>query len=152
MGSIMALFIYILGYVYILKYRPVISVYTGRVAKLQQTSKELEAKKAILLERLTQEKLYQDPSLTVAKLAVHLGWPINQLSSVINELLQTTFSDLINRHRVAAFQRLALEPESKKYSILGLGKEVGFSSKASFYRVFKKETGMTPTDFMKGKE
>ncbi|WP_099544758.1 helix-turn-helix domain-containing protein [Maribacter sp. 4G9] len=45
--------------------------------------------------------------------------------------------------------KLADEPESQKYLIVGLGQEVDFRSKASFYRAFKKETGMTPSQFIK---
>ncbi|MEM9324703.1 MAG: helix-turn-helix domain-containing protein [Bacteroidota bacterium] len=74
---------------------------------------------------------------------------LRPVSKMINESLRTNFNDLINAHRVEAFKELALRSGSKKYSIMGMGHEVGFSSKASFYRAFKKETGMTPTDYLK---
>ena len=151
LGSFIGSFIFLLGYLYVLKYAKIVENYTERITKFGFSEKELASRKDQVLHRLKNEKLYQDTDLTIAKLASHLGWPINSLSHVINESLQTNFNDLINRYRVAAFKERALEPDSYKYSIVGLGQEVGFSSKASFYRAFKKETGTTPSDFIKSK-
>ena len=143
------IWIFTLGYAYLLRYAGVIGVYMDKIKKFTFTIDELDEKKEVLIEALEQDQLYKDPNLTIAKLAGHLGWPMNSSSQVINDTLNTNFNDLINKYRVSAFKQLALDPESRKYSILGLGQEVGFSSKASFYRVFKKETGMTPTEFIK---
>ena len=149
LNTIKSLWIFLLGYLYLTKYRTVLGSYTERIKLFKFKLHELEAKKKELLQKLEREELYKDSKLTIAKLAGHLGWPINSASKMINDTLQTSFNDLVNRSRVDAFKELSKKPESKKYSILGLGEEVGFSSKASFYRVFKKETGMTPSEFMK---
>ncbi len=148
LATIKAIWIYALGYLYLLRYGGVIGNYMDKVKTFRFSANELDEKKTQILEALEKEALYKDPKLTVSKLAGHLGWPINSVSKMINETLQTNFNDLINRHRVAAFKQRVSEPDSSKYSLLGLGQEVGFSSKASFYRVFKKETGMTPAEFM----
>ncbi len=149
LGILICLWIYFLGYIYLLKYAPVIEIYAARIAKFSFSEQELDDRKNHLLLALKEEKLYQDSSLTIAKLANHLNLPINSLSILINESLQTNFNDLINQHRVLAFKERVLQPDSHKYSILGLGQDVGFRSKASFYRAFKKETGITPTQFIK---
>ena len=149
LGILICLFIYILGYLYLLKYASVIERYVERISKFSFTEHEINDQKIRLLLALKEENLYQDSGLTIAKLANHLCLPINSLSILINESLQTNFNDLINHHRVMAFKNRVLEPDSHKYSIVGLSQEVGFSSKASFYRAFKKETGMTPSDFIK---
>ncbi|WP_462250683.1 helix-turn-helix domain-containing protein [Ekhidna sp.] len=148
-GTIIGLSIYVLGYFYLLKYVKVVETYTDRIKKFSFSEEELEDKKKQILHALKEEKLYQDPGLTLGKLASHLNCPINSVSNIINETLQTNFNDLISHHRIAAFKDLIIQPESNKYSIVGLGQEVGFSSKASFYRAFKKETGMTPSDYLK---
>ncbi|MEM9297801.1 MAG: AraC family transcriptional regulator [Bacteroidota bacterium] len=149
LNTINAIWIFMLGYSYIITYAKVIGNYMDKIRKFNFSANDLDNKKNALLQALDQQELYKDPRLTVAKLAGHLGWPINSASKMINDTLQTNFNDLINQYRVAAFKELTLHPDSKKYSILGLGQDVGFSSKASFYRVFKKETGMTPSEFMK---
>ncbi len=143
-----ALFIFILGYLYLTRYSNVLRNYRDRIAKFKISEDELDSKKKEIINALERDKLYEDPSITLARLAGHLGWPINSVSTLINDTLHTNFNDLINQYRVAAFKQIAIKPESSKYSILGLGKEVGFSSKASFYRIFKKETGMTPSEFI----
>lgn len=148
-GSIIGLCIYFLGYVYLLKYAKVVEGYTDRITKFSFSTEELDDRKEQILKTLVEEKVYQDPGLTIAKFAGHLNWPINSVSSIINESLKTNFNDLISQHRIMEFKDRILEPDSQKYSIVGLGQEVGFSSKASFYRAFKKETGMTPSDYIK---
>ncbi|MEL6731557.1 MAG: helix-turn-helix domain-containing protein [Bacteroidota bacterium] len=149
MGALVGISINVLGYLYLLKYSQAVDLYTDRVQKFQFSQVELNEKKAQILAALREDKLYQDSELTVAKFAEHLNWPINDLSRIINESLGTNFNHLINQHRVEAFKVLAKDPVNRKYSIMGLGEEVGFRSKASFYRAFKQETGMTPSEFIK---
>jgi len=151
LGSLNSLWIYILGYMYLVTYSKVIGTYMDKVRKFNIGSGELEQRKAELMNALEGDQLYKDPKLTLSRLAGHLGWPINSVSKMINDHLHTNFSDLINGLRVAAFKERSREPDSHKYSILGLGQEAGFSSKASFYRVFKQETGMTPTEYLKSR-
>ncbi|UOY06781.1 AraC family transcriptional regulator [Muricauda sp. SCSIO 64092] len=151
LGAIMAFWIYLLGYLYLTRHMGVIGKYMDKIGKFSFSVNELNEKKNEILHALQGQELYKDPNLTLAKLAGHLGWPINTLSTTINKTLKINFNDLINKNRIEAFKRLTLDPKSKKYSILGLGQEVGFSSKASFYRVFKKETGMTPSEYLKSK-
>lgn len=149
MGILKGLCIYVLGYLYLLRYSSIVGNYTERISNFKFSVADLADRKRQLLEALKEDKVYEDPKLTVAKLAGHMGWPINNLSAMINESLHTNFNDLINQYRVEAFKARVLAPDSQKYSILGHGQEVGFSSKASLYRVFKKQTGTTPTDFIK---
>ncbi|MEM9984755.1 MAG: helix-turn-helix domain-containing protein [Bacteroidota bacterium] len=152
LGIFIGLCIYWLGYLYLLTYAKVVDSYTERISKIGFSVAELENRKDQLLRALAAETLYRDAGLTIAKLAHHLGWPINSLSLVINESLHTNFNDLINHHRIKAFRDRILDLDSQKYSIVGLGQEVGFRSKASFYRAFKKETGMTPTEYIKSQD
>ncbi len=149
LAAIKSIWIFLLGYSFLLRYSKVVRSYMNRISKFQFGLNELDAKKDQLVKAFENDKLYTDPNVTVAKLAGHLNWPINSVSKVINEALHTNFSDLLNGYRVRAFQERAIQPDSQRYSILGIGQEVGFSSKASFYRIFKKETGMTPSEFLK---
>ena len=151
LGVIISLSIYLLGYQYALKYAKLVENYSERISKFSFSEEELERRKDQLLHVLKEQKIYNDSNLTIAKLANHLNWPINSLSNVVNESLYTNFNDLINHYRIEAFKELAFEQESQKYSIVGLAQEVGFRSKASFYRAFKKETGLTPSQFIQSR-
>jgi len=148
LGIIFTAFIYGLGYMYLLKYSGALKQYMDKAAKFSFTQEELEKRQLQLIKTVKCEELYKDPKLSIAKLAGHIGWPINDLSQILNEVMDTNFNDFINHYRVIAFKESILTDEAKKYSIVGLSQKVGFSSKASFYRVFKKETGLTPSEFM----
>lgn len=148
-GIIMGLYIYGLGYTYLTKYVNPINNYFSRSEKIKFTDEQLKERKQQLLASIEKDELYRDQKLSVNKLAEHLSWPINDVSVIINESLSTNFNDLINEFRVNAFKKLATPNEIEKYSILGIAQEVGFGSKASFYRAFKKEMGITPTEYLK---
>ena len=102
LGAISVIYIFVLGYSYLLRHYKSIGIYMDKIKKFKFTSDELVDKKNDLLTALDQERLYTDPRLTVAKLAGHLGWPINSVSKIINDTLQTNFNDLVNQHRVDA--------------------------------------------------
>jgi AraC-like DNA-binding protein len=44
---------------------------------------------------------------------------------------------------------LAISPENKNITLLGLAYDSGFNSKTVFNTFFKKETGMTPKKWVK---
>jgi len=44
-------------------------------------------------------------------------------------------------------KRLLLDSKNKNFTILSVGFEAGFNSKTTFNTVFKKFTGLTPTEY-----
>jgi AraC-like DNA-binding protein len=70
-----------------------------------------------------------------------------KLSLAINSNQQKNFYKLINEYRVEEVKEKLLDSDYKHFSILGIGLECGFNSKSSFNRIFKLETGLTPTEF-----
>jgi AraC-like DNA-binding protein len=148
LGAIVGLCIYFLGYLYLIKYSKVIQNYLRKVGNFKYSIEELAEMKSQLLKSIELKEYYKDPKITVAKLARELNWPINKLSAIINDVLQTNFNDLINHYRIVAFKEKILAPNSQKYSIEGIAHDIGFKSKASFYRAFRKETSLTPSEFL----
>jgi AraC-like DNA-binding protein len=61
--------------------------------------------------------------------------------------MHTSFYDLINRYRVAKAQELLRSPTAAHLNLLGVAMESGFKSKSVFNEVFKKNTGLTPSQF-----
>jgi YesN/AraC family two-component response regulator len=96
---------------------------------------------------MEEKKLYLKPDLTVQDIGAKLGTPAYQISQVINESMNKNFYDLVNGYRVEEARRLLLDPKSANYKILTVGTESGFNSKTTFNTVFKKFTGMTPTEY-----
>jgi AraC-like DNA-binding protein len=97
---------------------------------------------------LESQKLYLDNNLTLTQLSESTRIPKHQISQAINSCYSGNFFDLINDYRVDAFKQLAGQPDKKHLSLLGIAQEAGFNSKASFYSVFKKKTGMTPAEYL----
>lgn len=105
---------------------------------------ELVKKVTYLME---QEKIYQEPELTLQQLAKQLDVPVYQVSQTLNEGMKRNFYDVVNGYRVEEAKRLLLDDKNKNYTILSVGFEAGFNSKTTFNTVFKKFTGLTPTAF-----
>jgi AraC-like DNA-binding protein len=124
---------------------------TELTAKYRKSSLEA-AELTTLFEKvksgLAGRKLFLKPDLTLTDLSGAVEIPKHQLSQVINTCYSGNFFDLVNDYRVQEFKRLATSPEKKHLSMLGIAQESGFNSKASFYNVFRKKTGMTPTEYL----
>jgi len=99
-----------------------------------------------LLQYMDSNKPYLKSDLKISELADSLGVPYYQLSQLINDEFLVNFYDFINKYRVEEAKKLLLE-DSRNYKILAIAYEVGFNSKATFNRVFKKTTDLTPSEF-----
>lgn len=97
---------------------------------------------------LAQQQLYKQGDISVAMLATLLDMSSRQLSRFINQEMDSSFFDLINGYRVNDAKQ-QLSKLTQQQSILEIAMDVGFQSKSSFNRIFKKHTGQTPTAFIK---
>ena len=102
-----------------------------------------------LRQLMKEDKVYRTPNLSLRDLAEKMDTSDKTLSMMINNHFQVTFYDLVNTYRIEEAKARLLAGDLEKYTVIGLGKMCGFSSKSSFYRVFKSETGMTPLDYIK---
>lgn len=93
------------------------------------------------------EAIYKNENLTLSELADLLEAHPNHLSQVINEKEGKNFYNYINSIRIKEFIKLASLPENKKYTMMALAYDCGFSSKSTFNKHFKVSTGKTPTEF-----
>jgi len=100
-----------------------------------------------MLSLLEKEKLFTDPEFDLSMLAAKCELSPNYLSQIINSKSGQNFYNLINDYRIKQVKTLLRDPEYAHYSILSIGLEAGFKSKASFFKVFKSKTGMTPSQF-----
>jgi AraC-like DNA-binding protein len=97
--------------------------------------------------RVQAEGWWRQPGLTVADVARHLGTNDSYVSRAFNQGLGRNFNGAINAMRVAAVQQALLQPQPGE--MLALALACGFSSKASFNRVFHEHAGMSPTAWRK---
>ena len=94
-------------------------------------------------------KMYQDPDLTLASLAEYLNLSPNVISRTINAGFGQSFTDYINTYRIAEVKRRLDAGDAVRMTILALALDAGFSSKTTFNRVFKERMGHTPKEYIK---
>lgn len=112
----------------------------------QASASDLYVRLKILM---TSGKLYLEPELTLVQLAAHLDVHPNYLSQTINEIEGVSFYDYINGLRIEEFKRRAVLAENQKFTLLAIAFDCGFNSKSAFNRVFKKATGLSPSEYVR---
>lgn len=101
-----------------------------------------------LVQFVEESKCYLDATLTLQALADLLDWDKKVLSEMIIDQ-GTNFKSFINSYRVQNVKQLLKESDnSKRFTIEGLAKQSGFSSRSSFFAHFKKEVGLSPIDYI----
>ncbi|WP_294297475.1 AraC family transcriptional regulator [uncultured Chryseobacterium sp.] len=100
-----------------------------------------------LLIYMEDQKPHLAEELSLYTLAKDLNISANLLSQIINQNLGTNFYKFINSYRLKEVKKMLKDPSFHQYSILGIAFEAGFNSKSTFNKIFKEETGMTPSEF-----
>lgn len=98
------------------------------------------------------EKLYREETVSLLFLAEKLSIPPHLLSQLLNEKLNCTFPDYINNYRIEEAKELLVNPDWADRKVISIAFEVGYSTKAAFYSVFKKYTGMTPIKYRESRK
>lgn len=98
---------------------------------------------------MTEKRPYLDPELSLSTLAKDLKITRGQLSQLINDGIGENFYDFINKYRVEEVKKLMVDPEMANFNLLGIAFEAGFKSKSTFNLIFKRFTGLTPTEYRK---
>ena len=96
---------------------------------------------------IDKEMAYLDPDFKITDLSAQAGVNRTYLSRYFNSELNTSFLDYVNSLRVRKAARLILS--GRPLSLESICERSGFSSGASYYRNFKKFTGMTPLEYRK---
>ena len=110
------------------------------------SAQSLEQRLQALMEK---EKPFLKDDLKIGDLAHLIDLPVHHLSEFLNNELQTNFADYINQYRIQTAKQLLSDPVHQSDKILAIAFEAGFNNKATFNRVFKQNTGQTPSAFRK---
>ncbi len=121
----------------------------GRNKEAEKLSHEdIDEIQSQLQKAINKDKAYLNPTINIKELANMLNVSQNKLSYVINTSLKKKFRDLINHYRVEEVKMKLSDEKYKHMSILGIALECGFNSEASFYRIFRKNTGLSPNEYI----
>ncbi|MBZ0245872.1 MAG: helix-turn-helix domain-containing protein [Cyclobacteriaceae bacterium] len=105
-----------------------------------------------LLNHIKEHQPFLNPELSLRSLAAQIDIHPNQLSWLLNENMGKNFNEFINHYRVEAFKALSKDPKKANLTLIGMAYECGFNSKTVFNTYFKRETGLTPKQFLKEQE
>jgi AraC-like DNA-binding protein len=100
-----------------------------------------------LSDLMTSQQLYTKPDLTIEDVAVQVGESYRSVSAAINNCCDTNFKGWVNAYRVEEAIRLIRDGYLRDHTTDALAVAVGFTSRITFYRVFKSVTGQSPTDY-----
>ncbi len=113
------------------------------------SSSVIEQTISSLKKAMADEKLYLNQNLNLNLLAEHTGISQKTISFVLNQHVHKSFNEFINEYRVECFKQKIAQPELDNLTIAGIALECGFSSQATFQRIFKQSTGQSPSEFRK---
>jgi YesN/AraC family two-component response regulator len=154
-GTVLSVLLYITSFV-ILKNAGSITNHAGGKPedkpKYEKSSLTREKKDEILKkikDLMEQEKYFTRNTLTLADISKKVNEPPHHVSQVINEKLKKSFFDVLSAYRVDEAKRLISGKETGNLTIEDIAERVGYNSKASFNKAFRKYTGQTPSEFRK---
>ena len=96
----------------------------------------------------TSDEIYKQ-KFSMNDLASMLGVTPRAVSRAINLCYNENFHKFLIGYRIREVSRLMHDPENRNMTIESLAESVGFSSRTYFATVFKKELGLTPSEYIK---
>ena len=93
-----------------------------------------------------QDKLFLEPKLTITMLAEKLNTNRTYLSNYINNELNVSFFEYVNRYRINYAKKLLV---SSEYTLESISTMCGYNSLSAFRRTFISITGTTPGQYRK---
>lgn len=125
----------------------------GQSPKYSKSSLNDEDKQQLIVhiqDIMNDTEIICQQGLTLAKLAKMIGSNTSYVSQVINEKYGMTFSNLLAHFRVReACCRMDDVEHYGKMTIEAISESVGFRSRVTFFSAFKREIGMSPSDYWK---
>ena len=110
------------------------------------SSAELE----LLRDYVQDRQIYLEDNLTLELLSKKMGIPVNRLTELFRCHYKKTFKDVIGEFRIREAQRIInLDLKKGEINLMAVALESGFNNKVSFYRIFKKKTGQSPSEYVK---
>lgn len=150
-GIVFSLSVFALGYKGILQ-REIFYTDEIKPAEIPVINNQIKPDQQLiekLVSYMIEKKPHLDSELTLSSLAKDISMSRSQLSQLINDGLGENFYDFVNKYRVEEVKRLMTDPQVKNFNLLGIALEAGFKSKSTFNLIFKRFTGLTPTEYRK---
>lgn len=99
-------------------------------------------------EVLQKEKPFLQSDFALDDLVSLLNVPKYHVYNCLNVEMNIKFTDLRSHYRVQHAKKLLVTMDRRNMTIEAVGMESGFSTRSSFYRAFKNDTDLTPSEFV----
>lgn len=112
---------------------------------IKLSDQEIEVVYDAVKQHLLTEQAYLKKNISLSTVAQSIGIPRNKIKYAL-ETMNQEFKHLLNELRIKKAKELL--SNSSQLTIEAIGNEVGYSSKATFYKYFKMYEGETPNEFL----
>lgn len=102
-----------------------------------------------ILKFMDNEKPYLKSNITLDALSELIDVPARELTAILNGHFKMNFYEFINNYRIKEAKEILAADSSQEKTISDIFLAVGFNSKSVFNTFFKKNVGVTPTEFRK---
>ena len=99
---------------------------------------------------LIEKKPFLRQKYSLGEMSTDLGIPLHHLSAFINQYYNVNFNELINRYRVSYSKLMIINDEWRYKKLSAIAAEAGFHNRNTFTTAFKKETGESPSEYLRG--
>ena len=124
----------------------------AKYQNLKLTETDLKEFRRTILYVMESKRPFLDNNFSLTKLSEMTSIPQHMLSRTFSMEFGENFTNFINRYRVEESKRNLRDPSKHYLSIAGIAFESGFNSISSFNVSFKKNMGLTPSEFKKGSD
>jgi AraC-like DNA-binding protein len=97
---------------------------------------------------MTEFKPYLQRDCNLASMSQLTNIPAHHLAYYFREERKRPFNDFRNGYRISHAKSLMIEGKSKELTLEAIGYLSGFSSRKTFFNVFKKAEGISPREFI----
>ena len=101
----------------------------------------------LIYQHFENDKPYLNSGLTLEQLAKEMKSNRTYISKTLKEDMGTNFNDFVNGFRISFAKKILTEQNDSKLNEVAL--QAGFNSYSTFFRVFKEQTGVSPSEFSK---
>lgn len=128
-----------------------IQTYTSEETQKKEYNIDSDLEIAIIneIDRINNNLDYLKHDFSITTISEKLNTNSTYVSFVFNNTKGETFKQYYTRLKIDYIkQKLTKEPKYRNYNIKALAEEIGYSNASAFSRAFKKQTGITPSEFI----
>lgn len=101
-----------------------------------------------IISSFEEQNPYQDPNFCIKTLADMLETNTTYVSRALNVYGKKNFSTLVNEYRIAEVKEGLAINLHEKFTLEYVYSKAGFTKQPTFNRVFKEQTGITPSEYI----